>query len=104
MRPRGAESNREMAMNLYRLGMKCDVIDRCYGATRASKWSFRQGFDILHRKGSIAARLSIVAAALACSVFAQQSRTGWKEYLGGPDSSHYSPLKQITTSNVNKLE
>ena len=28
----------------------------------------------------------------------------WKDYLGGPDSSHYSPLKQINTSNVNKIE
>ena len=37
-------------------------------------------------------------------LLAQQSPTGWKEYLGGPDSSHYSPLKQITTANVNRLE
>ena len=27
----------------------------------------------------------------------------WNEYLGGPDSSHYSPLKQVNTRNVNKL-
>jgi quinoprotein glucose dehydrogenase len=33
-----------------------------------------------------------------------QKNTGWSEYLGGPDSSHYSPLKQINTRNVNKLE
>ena len=24
----------------------------------------------------------------------------WSEYLGGPDSSHYSPLKQVNTRNV----
>jgi quinoprotein glucose dehydrogenase len=33
-----------------------------------------------------------------------QKGTGWSEYLGGPDSSHYSPLKQVNTRNVNKLE
>ena len=31
-------------------------------------------------------------------------RANWSEYLGGPDSSHYSPLKQVNTSNVEKLE
>ena len=33
-----------------------------------------------------------------------QKGTSWSEYLGGPDSSHYSPLKQVNTRNVNKLE
>jgi len=33
-----------------------------------------------------------------------QNGTSWNEYLGGPDSSHYSPLKQVNTRNVNKLE
>ncbi|HEY4087588.1 MAG TPA: PQQ-binding-like beta-propeller repeat protein [Bryobacteraceae bacterium] len=28
---------------------------------------------------------------------------GWKDYLGGPASAHYSPLKQIDLSNVDKL-
>ncbi len=37
-------------------------------------------------------------------VFAQQAGTSWKDHLGGPDSSHYSPLKQINTGNVNKLD
>src|SRR4051794_19193234 len=32
-----------------------------------------------------------------------QKTTSWSEYLGGPDSSHYSPLKQINRSNVDKL-
>jgi quinoprotein glucose dehydrogenase len=40
----------------------------------------------------------------APTILAQKAAVGWKEYLGGPDSSHYSPLKQINTSNVNKLE
>ena len=47
---------------------------------------------------------SPLVVALACggTSFAQQ--TPWKDYLGGPDSSHYSPLKQINTSNVDKLK
>lgn len=36
--------------------------------------------------------------------FAQNSQTSWKDYLGGPTSSHYSDLKQIDTSNVSKLD
>jgi quinoprotein glucose dehydrogenase len=35
---------------------------------------------------------------------AQKPSTGWKDYLGGPDGSHYSPLTQINASNVSKLE
>ena len=49
-------------------------------------------------------RLLLAGAAIAfvCSgtSFGQQ----WKDYLGGPESSHYSPLKQINTGNVNKLD
>jgi quinoprotein glucose dehydrogenase len=37
-------------------------------------------------------------------LFAQPTYTNWQEYLGGPDSSHYSPLKQINRDNVDKLE
>ena len=33
-----------------------------------------------------------------------QNGTSWSEYLGGPDSSHYSRLKQVNTRNVNQLE
>ncbi len=40
----------------------------------------------------------------AATLFAQQTRTTWRDYLGGPDSSHYSALKQIDKSNVNQLE
>ena len=28
----------------------------------------------------------------------------WREYLGGPDRAHYSPLKQITPENVKNLQ
>jgi quinoprotein glucose dehydrogenase len=34
----------------------------------------------------------------------QKPGIGWKDYLGGPAGSHYSPLKQINVSNVNKIE
>jgi quinoprotein glucose dehydrogenase len=33
-----------------------------------------------------------------------QKGTSWSEYLGGPDSAHYSPLKQVHKGNVDKLE
>src|SRR5205814_2750303 len=41
---------------------------------------------------------SLVSAAHA------QQYTTWREYGGGPHSSHYSALKQIDKSNVAKLE
>jgi len=34
----------------------------------------------------------------------QQSWTTWKDYLGSPASAHYSGLKQINTSNIDKLD
>ena len=37
-------------------------------------------------------------------LLAQKADTGWTEYLGGPDSSHYSPLRQISPANASKLE
>src|SRR3954462_12361302 len=50
--------------------------------------------------------LRVVAPMLiaGASLPAQQARTTWKEFLGGPDSSHYSALKQINTRTVDKLE
>src|SRR4051812_20406192 len=33
-----------------------------------------------------------------------QKGASWVDYLGGPDSSHYSPLKQLTPKNADKLE
>lgn len=32
-----------------------------------------------------------------------QQWTTWSDYLGAPDTSHYSALAQINRSNVNKL-
>jgi quinoprotein glucose dehydrogenase len=54
-------------------------------------------------------KAQIFAALVLCGVWAetswaQKAAAGWKDYLGGSDSSHYSPLKQINASNVSKLE
>src|SRR3954452_14201606 len=53
-------------------------------------------------------KAQILAALALCGstqiVLAQKAAKGWTEYLGGPDSSHYSPLKQIKASHVNKIE
>src|SRR3954454_19612357 len=46
----------------------------------------------------------VLCCASTASVRAQQANLGWKDYLGGAGSSHYSPLKQITPENVSKLE
>ena len=48
--------------------------------------------------------LLFVIVALISSLTSSAQQTSWKDYLGGPDSSHYSALKQINTSNVNKLD
>jgi len=47
---------------------------------------------------------AILLIACAGVLSAQQARTTWKDYLGASDSSHYSALKQINATNVNKLE
>src|SRR4051812_33509053 len=47
-----------------------------------------------------------ISALCVCvgGVLAQTPSIGWKDYLGGPAGSHYSPLKQIDVSNVSKIE
>src|SRR6476620_104103 len=45
-----------------------------------------------------------VLISLTALLFAQASRTTWKDYLGGPDSSHYSALDQVNRKNVDQLE
>ena len=48
---------------------------------------------------------ALVLYALTGGVAAgQPASVGWKDYLGGPEGAHYSPLKQITAANVSKLE
>jgi quinoprotein glucose dehydrogenase len=49
---------------------------------------------------SAAVLVSFVCAGSASA----QKTTNWQDYLGGPASSHYSPLKQINTTNINKLD
>jgi quinoprotein glucose dehydrogenase len=38
------------------------------------------------------------------TVSAQRAPSSWIDYLGGPESAHYSALKQLNTNNVNKLD
>ncbi len=53
-----------------------------------------------------------VLVALLCAATASaqqnqdpwQNRTTWNDYLGGPDGSHYTALKQIDTGDVNQLQ
>src|SRR3954447_8688884 len=53
--------------------------------------------------GSCFAAIMLVALPVAIG-YGQRSDVGWTDYLGGPDGSHYSPLKQITPANVSQLE
>lgn len=57
----------------------------------------------------ISRSFSVVLIALVMVVcgalgIAQQSPSQWKDNLGGPDSSHFSPLTQITKANVDQLQ
>src|SRR5206468_11160271 len=47
---------------------------------------------------------AVAAIAGGATSQAQQAHTTWKDYLGGPDSSHYSALKQINAANVKNLD
>lgn len=51
-------------------------------------------------------RLQVLFALLVMPPAALEAQEGssWSDYLGGPDSSHYSPSKQVTRANVNQLE
>ena len=50
-------------------------------------------------------RLVVAVAILSGStLWAQNTRTDWRDYLGAPDSSHFSPLKQIDPNNIGKLQ
>jgi quinoprotein glucose dehydrogenase len=53
--------------------------------------------------------LAIVAAIALSAISsgtasAQKGGASWKDYLGGPEGSHYSPLTQINRSNVDKID
>src|SRR3954470_25061842 len=47
---------------------------------------------------------TLVLISATAILLAQQTRTTWADYLGGPDSSHYSALNQINRENVDKLQ
>src|ERR1700761_957282 len=61
------------------------------------------------RKLTRSAHTRFVCAAIApytlCvgSLFAADAPSNWTDYLGGPASSHYSPLKQINLQNARDL-
>jgi len=50
---------------------------------------------------------SLMIGYLACKQGAEKPSYGtneWKEYLGGPERNHYSPLDQINKNNVQQLK
>jgi quinoprotein glucose dehydrogenase len=49
-------------------------------------------------------RLQLVLLVIAPLALHAQKTVNWSDYLGGPTGAHYSPLKQINTGNVSKLE
>jgi quinoprotein glucose dehydrogenase len=53
-------------------------------------------------------RISFLSTLAICSAlylrFTTDTNLDWPEYLGGPDRNHYSPLSQIDTGNVGKLQ
>jgi quinoprotein glucose dehydrogenase len=48
--------------------------------------------------------LAMTMVALVVGGGSSAQTTSWKDYLGGPAASHYSPLKQVNTGNVDKLD
>ena len=48
--------------------------------------------------------LCVILTAVCQAAHAGQDYKTWKDYGGGPDSSHFVDLKQIDKSNVNQLE
>src|ERR1700733_5306478 len=59
--------------------------------------------DLFMKVRAILSTLALCAFA-AGTLSAQSGGASWKDYLGGPDSSHFSPARQITPANVGKLE
>src|SRR2546423_6855995 len=49
-------------------------------------------------------RIALAISVLGPSAIKAQKGASWNEFLGGPESAHYSALKQINTGNVSKLE
>jgi quinoprotein glucose dehydrogenase len=63
-----------------------------------------QSFKRPARRRTIAAIAAAAAALSASAVVAERSGADWRDYLGGADSAHYSPLKQIDRGNAGKLQ
>ena len=61
------------------------------------------GLTVRRRLDSLPHKALAALLILAPLAVQAQKATGWSEYLGGSDSSHYSPLKQVNKSNVSKL-
>jgi len=55
------------------------------------------------RANSLCLPIAFTLFILSPSALQAQKGTSWNEYLGGPDSSHYSPLKQVNKTNVHNL-
>ena len=54
-----------------------------------------------------AAAVLLLGGLIACKTEDKKLSYGsreWKEYLGGPERNHYSPLDQITKENVSQLK
>src|SRR4029078_1785302 len=55
----------------------------------------------------VAVPLLLLTGLIACKSENKKKSYGtreWKEYLGGPERNHYSPLDQITKENVGQLK
>jgi quinoprotein glucose dehydrogenase len=63
----------------------------------------RRPMEMTLMKAHITIAVFALCAVSTETLMAQKAATGWKDYLGGPDSSHYSPLAQINASNVNQI-
>jgi quinoprotein glucose dehydrogenase len=56
------------------------------------------------RKLQLSLCAALAALAFAGITSAQENWTTWHDYLGSPESAHYSALNQINTGNVDKLD
>ena len=59
-----------------------------------------------YSRNCLSGRLMAAAAFIFVTpaFWAQTPKSDWRDYLGGPDSAHYSPLKQIDRGNAAKLQ
>src|SRR5215469_4501431 len=105
----GSERHWVCAATLDRSGREHEIynLSKRHGTSRM----MLSGCKLHKVKGVWAtAKLRRLATSIALFHFfgmlaaAQRPYTTWSTYLGNDDSSHYSALKQINRSNVNKLQ